>query len=173
MAEESAYSLWVRPHGSLAHKLQDRINELSKAYITPRFEPHLTLLGGLRSNQSELISLSNVLAHSLTPFSIELTEVGTGSDYFHCVFIKAKKTKALMHAHESAAKIFEVNPDADVYKPHVSLIYGNLSLHEKERLINKMGRSYYTDFEVRNLLLVKTSGSPNQWEKIHSVDITS
>lgn len=170
MAEEPVYSLWIRPYGNLAHKLQERINELSKAYNSPKFEPHLTLLGGLKSNEPELISLTEVLAHSLSPFSIKLTELGTGPDYFHCVFIKAKKSKELMHAHENAAKVFEVNP-AKSYKPHVSLLYGNFDVHEKARIKNKMGQSYDTEFKARNILLIKTSGTPDQWKKIHSVDI--
>lgn len=171
MAEETVYSLWIRPHGTLFHKLQERISELSEQYNTPTFEPHLTLLGGLKSNQAELINLTDILAHSLSPFTIELTDIGRGGTYFFCVFIKAKKSKALIRAHESAGKIFETESKPSSYNPHLSLLYGNLSLHEKERLINKMGRSYDISFEARNLLLVQTSGSPEQWEKIHSVDI--
>ncbi len=172
MADQSVYSLWIRPHGDLAHKLQDHINRLSENHNTPKFEPHLTLLGGLTTNESELVSFTDVLAHTLSPFSIYLTEIGRGSDYYHCVFVKAKKTKPLMHAHETAAKVFEVDPER-TYKPHVSLLYGDFDLHDKERIINKLGRSYDTEFKARNLLLVNTTGTPEQWEKIHLVDFTS
>jgi 2'-5' RNA ligase len=173
MAEETVYSLWIRPHGNLAHTLQDRINEFSEAYNGPLFTPHLTLLGGLKSNRSELISITDLLAHSLSTFPIKLTDVDTGSDYFHCIFIKAKKSKELIHAHETAAKMFEVESNAKSYEPHVSLLYGNLSVNEKERIVNKMGRAFDAEFTARHLLLVRTSGAPEQWEKIYSVDLSA
>lgn len=170
MAKAKGYSLWLRPFGNLAFSLQRRIEKLSREHNTPIFEPHVTLLGGLDRTEAELNQFTDMLAHTLDPFDIVLTRAQIGDDFFHSVFIEVQKTKELVHAHQTAAHVFDEDEEADHYHPHLSLLYGNLEHATKERILNKMGREFHLRFTAQNLLLVRTEGEPGEWEKIHSAN---
>lgn len=171
MSQKQVYSLWLRPFGNAAYQLQHQIEELSNQYDTPVFEPHVTLLGGLRFGETELTHLTETLAASLHPFEIALTRAGYMDTYYQSLFVHVKKSEALMNARETAEKLFGREPEEE-YVPHLSLLYGDLSRNEKERILNVIGRKFHIQFSVHNVLLINTTGKPEEWEKIHSSEFS-
>ena len=163
----STYSLWLEPNGEIAYKLQERIKKLSKMHDTPVFAPHGTLLGGLQASETELVSLTNTLASSLHPFELTLTKAGYHDRFYQSLFVYIEKTDRLLEARNIACRLFD-QPDTDGYLPHLSLLYGDLSRNEKERIINIMGREFYTSFSAKSIVLMQTEGQPEQWKKIHT-----
>ncbi len=157
------------PYGDIAFKLQQRINELSKKYDTPSFEPHLTLLGSMNHGVTELIQLTNTLAGVLDPFEILLTRLGYRDTFYQSFFIHAKKSEELMKARNTAERLFDISPEQD-YMPHISLMYGDFKSEEKERIISRMSREVYISFRVNSLMLVNTKGKPKEWKKVHSAE---
>jgi 2'-5' RNA ligase len=166
----SGYSLWLRPYGELAYKLKQRIKKYSEEYDTPSFEPHLTLLGGLKQNETSLVSMTKLLAGRLHPFEISLNNISYTENYYRSLFIKADKTDELISAYITARRLFgdESDPSTDDFMPHVSLMYSDLDRNEKLRLINSHGNTFECCFEVHSVMLVKCEGAPQQWEEIHS-----
>lgn len=169
MSERSRYALWIRPFGDVAFSLRQRIKKLALEYNTPLFEPHITLISGLRGSESELIQWTNILADTFPPFEILLTKAGFDTEYYRCLYVYADKSKELQHARETAERLFEVSPD-DHFKPHLSLMYGTLDRNEKERILNRMGREFHIRFDATNLLLIRTNGEPDEWKEIHSTN---
>ena len=51
--------------GPLAQQLQQHIDAIAAEYGAPSFEPHVTLLGGVRSAEAEVLSLAAELAARL------------------------------------------------------------------------------------------------------------
>ena len=164
---ESTYSLWLEPNGDVAYKLQERIKKLSRKYQTPIFPPHVTLLGSLQASQTELVSLTNTLASSLHPFDLTLTKGGYLDRFYQSLFIHIDKTNKLKEARSLACQLFDQS-DADGYMPHLSLLYGELSRNEKERILNIMGREFHISFSAKSIVLMQTEGQPEQWKKIHA-----
>src|SRR5699024_9817509 len=123
MAEEATYSLWFRPFGEVGFELKEQIKEISKHYNAPFFQPHVTLLGNLKENQTELVQLTETLAHSLKPFTIYLEKGDIDDTYFHSLFVNVRKTEPLMDAHNVAKELFDIDEDT-AYSPHLSLLYG-------------------------------------------------
>lgn len=169
MAEPPKYALWLRPFGDAAFELKQRIKKLSARYDTPFFEPHVTLLSGLRRGETELTQLTDTLGGSMLPFTVELTKAGYRDHYFQSLFIHVKKTKPLIDAQQTAERLFGCRTD-ESYFPHLSLMYGDVLETEKSKIINIMGKSFYMDFPVHSLLLIKTEGSVSDWKKIHSAE---
>lgn len=169
MASSDKYSLWLRPFGDIAFSIQQRINKLSEKYGSPRFEPHVTLVSGLRYGETELIQLTKTLAGSLKPFDILLTNAGYRDKYYQSLYVHVKKSEALMKAYKTALQLFDIQ-EQEEFIPHLSLMYGDFSQEEKERILSVMGREFHIRFEVHSLLLVKTEGKPDEWEKIHLAD---
>ena len=171
MAKEKKHSLWLRPQGDIAFSLQQRIEKLSKKYDSPAFEPHVTLLGGLKAGETELSQLTDTLAGSLHPFDVILTQADIGNTFYQSVFARVKKTDEIMNARNTSKQLFSVEPDEEKdHFPHLSLMYGNFTRNEKERVLNAMGREFHIRFTVSSLLLVETSGEPDEWKKIHSAE---
>lgn len=169
MASSEKYSLWLRPFGDVAFSIQQRINKLSDKYGSPRFEPHVTLISGLRYGETELIQLTKTMAGSLKPFDILLTKAGYRDKFYQSLFVHVKKSEALMNAYHTALQLFDIE-EGEEFVPHLSLMYGDFSQEEKERILSVMGREFHIRFEVHSLLLVKTEGGPEEWEKIHLAD---
>lgn len=166
MAEQDTYSLWFRPFGEVGFELRQQIKELSRQYHSPMFYPHVTLLGGLTMHKTKLIQLTDTLAHSLAPFTIYLQKAATRSLYFQSLFVQVQKTESLRGAHNIAKELFGCQ-NKDEYFPHLSLMYGKQTTNEKQKLLNVMGRSFNMQFDVHNVLLVKTGGDVHEWENIH------
>ncbi len=169
MDTESAYSLWLRPFGEVGFELRQQIKELSKQFDSPLFYPHVTLLGNPKLHETKLIQLTETLAHSLKPFTVYLERGGMRDRYFQSLFVTVKKSDPLMSAHHIAKELFDCEEEEDFF-PHLSLIYGDQTEEEKNRLLNVMGRSFNMQFDVHSVLLMKTGEDVNSWEKIHNAE---
>lgn len=167
MDHNQTHSLWLSPFGEPKFLVQDRIKKLSDRYSSPLFEPHVTLLGGLHTGVTELVQLTDTLAGSLRPFDIVLTDAGYTDTFFQSLFIHVAKSEELLNARKIAEKLFEIKPE-ESFNPHLSLLYGDLDRKEKERILNVMGRQFHIRFTVHNVLLVNTTGMPENWEEVHS-----
>lgn len=171
MSNQSAtYSLWLRPFGDIAFKLQQRIEKLSKTYGTPLFEPHVTLLGRLEQGETELIQLTDTLASALSPFDLVITKAGYLDTFYQALFVHIKKCSELMEARTTAEQLFGTTGEdyGDDYMPHLSLMYGDFDREEKQRILNSMGREFHIRFKVHSLLLIETTGMPSDWRKVHT-----
>lgn len=169
MKVDTTYSLWLEPSGDITYKLQQRIKELSQKYGTPVFSPHVTLLGGLTASQAELVPLVNTIASSVKPFDLKLTKAGYLDTFYQALFIHIEKNEALTNLHKKACRFIDC-PDEykNNYMPHLSLLYGDLSQKEKEKILNNIGREFYTSFTTKKLVLIQTADKSEKWKKIHT-----
>ncbi len=159
------YSVWLMPKGEVYRNLDKIIRDLSKRYGTPYFEPHVTLTGGLKGPEDEIIHRTHLLADFLEPYKITLTKVGYTDNYFRCMFIRAKETKPVMAANAIAKGIYDVQKD-EPYMPHSSLAYGNLDMKTKKQIIASLPRRFNLSFEVKSIHLYSTRGRVEEWCKI-------
>lgn len=153
MPENDSYSLWIMPEGDPYNLIDGYIAKLSQAYDLPKFEPHVTVLGGIRvPNTSALQDL----ARSLPPFRIHLASQPQYLDeYFRCLFLKAHETPALMDIFSKASQLFGY--EGEPYFPHLSLAYGDLPVKTKREMIQELGAIPEIEFEARHLSLVQAS----------------
>ncbi len=156
------FSLWLMPRGRVRKDLERLITELSMQYATQKFEPHVTLIGEITIPEREAITMTRYLAKKLRPFTVFLKEVACLSEYFRCVFIKAKKTAELMNANLTARALFKQDNDEN-YLPHLSLIYGDLTLPVKEQIIKEIGQKSSVNFIANRITLYYTNGQPQSW----------
>jgi 2'-5' RNA ligase len=136
---------------------------LARRHGTEAFEPHVTLLGGL-AGAEETLSAARRLAAGLRPFEVQLLGASTGLEFLHCVFVTVAGTPELVGARTLAREAFGVQP-AEPFRPHLSLVYGDLGAEEKEfaRLAAGELRS---SFVADALHLVDTSGPASRWRRL-------
>jgi len=170
--KREVYSLWLMPSGKLAIQLRTLIAKLSNEYLTPTFEPHVTLIGELNLPKATVIARTKKLAAQTEPFEVKLSQVANLDRYFRCVFIKAHNTKGLMNAYSAARVLFE-QENAEKYIPHLSLVYGNLKSHTRQSIIRDIGEKMDVGFSAKEIYLYYTGGQPHDWRRVSIIPCSS
>jgi 2'-5' RNA ligase len=159
-------SLWLVPQqGESSRQLAARIDSLAQRLGTPRFEPHLTLLGGLEGGQADIVARSEVLARTLAPIELRIRDIEGSDEYFRCVFAAVERMPELVRAHEQAVEVFGWRPPQPFF-PHVSLIYGALSSSARAGLLGELRERPAGTFSSGRLQVVSTEGPPERWRSL-------
>ena len=162
MPTVNRYSLWLVPAGDAEKVLQAVLERLAREYTGPTFLPHVTLLGGIVGSESEIVSRSRELAAQIAPFAVHLDGVDSGESYFQSVFATASPTPELLAVREAAQQAFPEAP-VEPYRPHLSLLYGDLSAEIKRTVVEGLRGTLPASFEARTLVLVQTGDAVADW----------
>ena len=173
-----SYSIWLMPEGDVLDKFYKLIIKIGDEYNSPKYQPHVTLLGGLVGfTREEVISKASELAESIEPFTITLTEVTYPTSYpndheayYRSLYILAERTEPLMKANELARKMFGRGGNPP-FNPHLSIMYGPFPAGTKEEIISKVGREFNVGFEVNSIYLWSDKGLPHEWKLIKKIPL--
>ncbi|BFI43012.1 hypothetical protein MPTK2_8g14170 [Marchantia polymorpha subsp. ruderalis] len=170
MAERS-YSVWALAPADHPG-LEEAASHLLRDYGGPKFEAHVTVLGGIALAREDAIAKLQSLCRSLPPISYRLTGVDRGSFYYQCIYLTADPTPQVMEANAKAQSVFGQAP-AKEYMPHLSLIYGDLSdedLNSAKAVAEKYSQFYKnSEFVVNKLCLYETDTNDKMlttWKRI-------
>lgn len=162
MRKNISYSIWIMPDGKAKSRLSKIILKLSERYKSPKFKPHVTLIGGFTGEEKNLLAKTKKLSKSIKKFKIKLTKTAYLNEFFRALFILVRKDGTLAKNHEIAIKEFTL-PKNKKYLPHLSLIYGNFSKKTKEDVIKNTGRVFNMKFEARSIYLVHCNEKDMEW----------
>jgi 2'-5' RNA ligase len=165
MAEVNKYSLWLMPSERLYDKLYSLIQQLSKPYSTPEFEPHVTLINGLTGDLETIILSSAKLASTVRRYDLVLDSIDHRNEFYRCLFAHIRHTDAVLNAHTRARDVFE-NTAKEKYMPHMSLMYGTLDTRIKKRIIQTIDIDLQGTFTAETIHLYSTTGLPHEWFRI-------
>ncbi len=171
MIKVNCHSLWLVPRGAVHLDLGEIIRALSQRYGTPRFAPHVTLLGQTLKPRREIIAITREVASEHDAIPIELTQPAYTSDYVRSLFIEAEPSNALLAARELAVERFGMSVKYD-FRPHLSLLYGDLSEAQKQAIIANLGSNFPRRFFAESIDVYATEGRPEQWRLVESVALT-
>ncbi|TAM81882.1 MAG: hypothetical protein EPN47_10770 [Acidobacteria bacterium] len=158
------YSLWLVPSEPAHSLLAGVISRLGRDHSAPRFEPHITLLGGIALQDRKAMAKLDSLARILEPVKVELGEIGFLDEYFRCLFVTVIAGSSLSSARRAACRVFARQNTP--FMPHVSLLYGKLPVEMKHEIAAGLNSLSGQTFQVRRLALYKVSGSVHQWKCI-------
>jgi 2'-5' RNA ligase len=161
--EATGFSLWLMPEGSTHERFGEIIARLSGRHGTPGFEPHVTLLGELPGPEELVLERCADLVRHLRPLTLHPLTADHGDTYFHCVFVTVELTPDLRAARERALELLGGHDVA--FHPHLSLLYGDFSVREKETVVAEVTREIGGPFEVRAIDVVATMGAPESWRR--------
>lgn len=170
----NGYSLWLIPNeqSKLYHRLVMCIKSLATVRNTAVFEPHITLLGGLReAKEKELCRCASVFSRCIKhPVRISFGNVGrTYVDYFRAVFLEVRGSQGIRRTHELAREKMK-SDRGGYYRLHLSLAYGNLApetidgLKARVELMSPklVGASTF----ATAIELWHTQGEVHEWHKV-------
>lgn len=152
------------PHGDLYDLLRDLVESLAQRFDAPVFEPHVTLLGGIRSdNEQTLIDSCATIAEKTAPFELSLTQTDMTSEYYRSLFVRIREQGALTELYKEAVEQLEGRTE---FMPHISLLYADLGRDEKADLIREIGKYWNETMTVRQMKLYDTTGQVRQWREV-------
>lgn len=161
------YSIWIISPKPVYTHLKDIIDQLSKKYNGPVFEPHMTLLGNIESDLPEIEKKVKELASSITNLKLSLGPVSFSTTYFQSVFVRVNSIAQLMQLNLEAKRLF--CRENDVFMPHMSLLYGNHDMAIREEAASKIKLSQQS-FIVNEFIITPATSNPSEWE--HSATIS-
>lgn len=118
-----AYSVWLMPDAAWAREFGAIVDDLAGRFATPRFEPHLTLIGGQPFGREDLKRRLTPAVTGVAPISRPVLDVVTGDAFFRSFY-------ALFGAEEGLGdlrrrvNVAVLGADPGSFMPHVSLLYG-------------------------------------------------
>jgi 2'-5' RNA ligase len=134
MATTPSLMTWLRPAlGSDRDHLAAIIGGLAAQYNTPIFQPHVTMVATLMSDEDTAIGTLESLLAGVSSFDITFTEFGYEQTYFRSLYLRAKPSPQLTALYEAGRRAWKL--DLPPYMPHLSLLYSNLTEEQKSPVI--------------------------------------
>ncbi len=156
------YALWLLLPDEAHSRYGAIIEAIARQYGTPRFEPHITLLGELTGEEQTLAQQTQALAREIEPFELRLLEAKYENEYYRCLYVLVAPSRALLRARERARERFARRIET-AYVPHLSLVYGALAEEQKEKILEHTGRYFDETLRIGEIGLYAIEGSPEQW----------
>lgn len=181
------YSIWLEPPVHVAKPTETFITEVTrKVPGTPKFLPHVTLLGAFeRSSEEEAVAAldqvcERLSAKELLPLECKPVSITCGEIRYQCVFLKLEKTASLTEAYEIADEIVSLpGASRDAFMPHMSLAYGIDDVEERlgvgKKAEDALFKGVLSDgFNVAKISLWETDVSDltcESWRRVKGTDV--
>jgi putative hydrolase of the HAD superfamily len=126
-------SVFLTPAGEDFAYLDGLIRETCAGCALPPFEPHVTLYSGIFPDPPLLIKALDASVPGVSSITLDVLGIGCSPEYFKTLFIEFYEHPLLRRIHE---RLKEDCGDLSPYglSPHLSLLYADLPLKEKEAL---------------------------------------
>lgn len=171
-----AKSLWLCPSGAAEETSKQLITEAAKECGTfGGFIPHVTLAGAIHSE--DIIEQTRKLASMLAPYEFQFDCVSGRDAFFQSLFLKLKTTPQVLEANEAARQVFQEKANDPEYMPHLSIVYGNLDVEKKTRIMKEIDQKLKRDnpfksFTVDSIQVWCTEGFVEEWYCIETIPLT-
>lgn len=157
------YSIWIIPPEPIFNQLSKVISELSSKYRCPIFGPHLTILGNIDHELSEIKRVVEKIVSDLDNLNLSFGPVSFSTTYFQSVLIRINSTAKLMRLHFDIKKLLK--DENIVYMPHISLMYGNHDMETRERIA--LGLNFHLrSFIAKQVVIIPEKPKPIDWKPV-------
>lgn len=155
------FSLWMVPEGDVHRRLAALIESLARRFGGPVFEPHVTLLAGVREAERDVVAGAERLWRGPKTLPLRFIGVETDDTYFRALYLRVEPSPELLALHEAARDAFG-RMDDPPYVPHLSLVYGPLP---PAVVVAELRPSAPDGFEARTLDVYATEGEVGRWHR--------
>jgi putative hydrolase of the HAD superfamily len=137
MEPPQRFSLFLTPCSADFDCLDTMIRELSAACGAAPFEPHVTVYSGIAADLEILKRGVTGAVRGIAPFSLKVAGIGFSLEYFKTLFVEFEESSLLRGIHDRLKQ--RLGEDSG-YRlvPHLSLLYSEIPLAEKETLARRV-----------------------------------
>ncbi len=123
MMKAEWYSVWLMPDAAWGLEFQAIVDDLASRFSTPRFQPHLTLIGGQPFDREDLKHRLASAVAGVAPLSRPILDVVTGDAFFRSFYALFGVEGGLGDLRRQV-NVAVLGADPGSFMPHVSLLYG-------------------------------------------------
>jgi len=151
------------PEEGVKDDLQNKMMARGSDFGGPIFEPHVTLIGSFLGDEKKLIDKTRRISKKIQPFEILFDGIDYFNEFFRSLFLKVKFNPQLILSRNIACK--ELGFIEDDYRFHLSLIYGDYTVKQKEKMILSFDL-VIDSFSVNNIYLAHNDEINLKWKVI-------
>jgi 2'-5' RNA ligase len=123
-------SVWLIPEAGWQRELTALVDDLARRFSTPRFAPHLTIIGGQTFDRAELSRRLALLVPGTAPVVAPIRDVVTGDAFFRSFYALFDAGGALLDLKRRVDRAV-LRAETSGFMPHVSLLYGAVAAGPK------------------------------------------
>ncbi len=131
------YSVWLMPDAAWARELKTIVEDLAGRFSTPRFQPHLTLIGGQPFDCEDLKRRLAPAVTGVATVARPILDVVTGDAYFRSFYALFGAEGGLGDLRRRV-NVAVLGADPGNFMPHVSLLYGAVEPGPKDAAAAKV-----------------------------------
>ena len=169
------YSIWLTFEPVIQARLRETISQLADSFVSPKFEPHVTLVGEIDLPKGEIATLCARYTSRLSAQQVTVNCVGKNGGYFMALFLKVDLPAALIEARKHLATALGPEP-LGLDPAHISLAYGNRNLPDNIDTNSPLHAAYVgTQLLAKQIEIVESSRSKpiDQWRSVQSFELAS
>ena len=159
-------SLWLTPAEEDAAYLQAIIKELAHEFQAPIFSPHCTLMSPVDLHKKELQSVLLNVSKEIAPICVTMSGLNYSNNIWKTVFIELEESPGLIDLQQRIANHFSPAPAYEFF-PHLSLIYKEMPVEQKEEIIRKL--TVRNSYKMDTITSMRTGPDVTKWEKVTEV----
>jgi 2'-5' RNA ligase len=159
-------SIWAIPEGALGKRLAERIR---RAAENAPFDPHVTVLGGIRRAVASVDAVLAEVTRRVAPFSLTLGDRGSDDAFFRCLYLQVDPDQTLLALRSSLVR--ELGVPSTSFLPHLSLQYASLSSASRDAFLAQPDPERGAQFRVSSLHLWSTKGPVTEWRPLATHDL--
>lgn len=162
------YSLWLEIEYDVSEQLSEIIENLAIGTDSKPFKPHITLIGGINPKTKNIENTLNQIFFNTKSFKLRLGKIETEMSHFKSIFLTCEENDELISLNSKCQSIFNKSYK---YKPHLSLLYSDISQDEKIKVIEKYScrKFEYSEVKVIAISLCYAKGDVNNWKILKKV----
>lgn len=115
-------SIWLLPAADDQTMLASIVAELADRHGSPRFLPHLTIVGDVPRAPDQLHDVTRAIATATSVFTAPIRDIATSDLYFRSFYAEFAISPELTAMRTAAERALAAPPSP--FMPHVSLLYG-------------------------------------------------
>ena len=157
---DSIYSIWAKSKNNSLSKAKEIINEISQKEESTPFNPHVTLVTNIYSQEKAEKILEKI---NKSKIIVNFDSVGTGNTYFQRLFLTASDNFPFFNA------VSSIEAWPSLWTPHLSLYYGNeLPMNFS---IEDINNSLPIEGVFDTLELYLTGPDISNWKEVTSISL--
>ncbi len=148
--------------------ISEIIANLARKYNGPVFQPHCTLIG--KTDVSlPIMKLAVIdLMRNNKPIDVHPGEVSFTDNLWRSLYIELKEKQILTKWHKHICNLLSIKYDKD-YLPHISLMYNNISLEEKEKISENI--QLKSAYKIQSIQIIDCSEKVDDWRSVFELKI--
>lgn len=166
------YSIWLVPPQPHRDRLQSLINTFCELTNTPKFVPHITLLGDIPHSAEKIQRrISTEISH-WQDVHISMEAIAQGDKYFMSLYILVLLNTELQKMRQSCHNLFVDTVIPDIFTPHISLAYGPICKRTKEKFAHAIQEYLLPlSFIIDRVQIVQSSNDTpiESWQQVREI----